>query len=225
MQRYYRISKCNPSFSRTFVTVRRYLKKDIEPYYLVIYKWQGEESQNFVMPRHGNASNPHCGSYYRKDKLLKNKVDELIDSGKSTEQIYSELKKISSNTVSETVCSPKLINNRKFAKKETNGNVLSEAEALIYNVKSINSMMSTVVFSERDYVSCSFLPHMISNLKRFCVNGNSIWRVDTTFELVDGLWLTDSTYTNEALVNSQEKHPEFPGPSMWYFHKDQNIYR
>ena len=78
MQRYYRISKCNPSFSRTFVTIRRYLKKDVEPYYLVIYKWQGEESQNFVVPRHENATNPHYGSYYRKDKLLKNKVDSSI---------------------------------------------------------------------------------------------------------------------------------------------------
>ena len=66
---------------------------------------------------------------------------------------------------------------------------------------------------------------MISNLKWFCVNGNSILRVDTTFELVDGLWLTDSTYTNEALIDSRGKHLEFPGPSMWYFHKDQQIYR
>ena len=57
MQRYYRISKCNPSFPRTFVTVRRYLENGVEPYYLVIYKWQGEEIQNFVMPRHVNTSN------------------------------------------------------------------------------------------------------------------------------------------------------------------------
>ena len=63
---------------------------------------------------------------------------------------------------------------KSLQKKETNGYVLSEAEALIYNMKSINSMMSTAVFSERDYVFCNFLPHMISNLKRYCVNGNSI---------------------------------------------------
>ena len=140
-------------------------------------------------------------------------------------QLNKFTKKVSTNTVSETMPFPKLINNQKFAKKETNGNILSEAEALIYNQKSITSLMSTVVFSERDNVSCNFLPHMISNLKRFCVNGNSIWRVDTTFELVDGLWLTGSTYTNETLINSQGKHPEFPGPSMWHFHKDQKIYR
>ena len=43
MQRYYRIRKCNSNFSRTFVTVRRYLKKNVEPYYLVIYKLQSED--------------------------------------------------------------------------------------------------------------------------------------------------------------------------------------
>ena len=47
----------------------------------------------------------------------------------------------------------------------------------------------------------------------------------TTFELVDGLWLTDSTYANIALADSQGKHPEFLGPNMWHFHKDQKIYR
>ena len=59
MQRHYRISKCNPNFSKTFVTVRRYLKKNVEPYYLVIYKLQGEESQNFVMPRHRIHTKDH----------------------------------------------------------------------------------------------------------------------------------------------------------------------
>ena len=81
-------------------------------------------------------------------------------------QLSKFTKKVRTNTVSETMLLPKLINNQKFAKKETNGNVLSKAEALIYNEKSITSLMSTVVFSERDNVSCNFLPHTISNLKR-----------------------------------------------------------
>ena len=52
---------------------------------------------------------------------------------------------------------------------------------------------------------------MLNNLFKFCVLGNAILRVDTTFELVDGLWLTDTTYTNEALVDLKGKHPEY-----WY---------
>ena len=37
MQRYYWASKYNPSFSITFVTFLRYLKKDIKTYYFVIF--------------------------------------------------------------------------------------------------------------------------------------------------------------------------------------------
>ena len=55
--------------------------------------------------------------------------------------------------------------------------------------------------------------------------GNSILHVDTTFELVDGLWLTDTTFSHEALINHRNgKHPEFPGPSFWHFKKDHETY-
>ena len=50
--------------------------------------------------------------------------------------------------------------------------------------------------------------------------------MDTTFELVDGLWLTDSTFTHEGLVVAGTgKHPKFPGPSLWHFRKDRQTYR
>lgn len=58
---------------------------------------------------------------------------------------------------------------------------------------------------------------MVNDLYRFCVNGNLVLRVDTTFELVEGLWLTDTTYTNKALIDLKGKNPEFPGPSLWHF--------
>ena len=41
LSRYYRVSKHKKSFSRTFATVRKYLKKKVEPFYLVLYKWSG----------------------------------------------------------------------------------------------------------------------------------------------------------------------------------------
>ena len=103
--------------------------------------------------------------------------------------------------------------------------MLSEAETLIYTVKSVTSMMNMIVFSSRDYIAFNYLPQIINNVKKFCVHGNSILRVASTFELIDGLWLTDTTYTNEALLDSQGKHPEFPGPSMWHFRKDRQCYR
>ena len=66
---------------------------------------------------------------------------------------------------------------------------------------------------------------MLNDIHRFCVLGNSILRIDTTFELVDGLWLTDTTYANESLINQSNKHPEFPGPSFWHFKKSRESYR
>ena len=60
---------------------------------------------------------------------------------------------------------------------------------------------------------------------RFCVKGNSVWQVDTTFELTDRLWLTDSSYQNESLINENGCHPTFPGPSMWHFRKTREVYR
>ena len=49
--------------------------------------------------------------------------------------------------------------------------------------------------------------------------------MDTTFELVGGLWLTDTTYTNEALLNSNGRNPELPGPSFWHFQKTIECFR
>ena len=66
---------------------------------------------------------------------------------------------------------------------------------------------------------------MLNDLYRFCVVGNSVLRVGITFELVNSLWLTDTTYTNKALVDLSEKHPEFPGPSLRNFRKTRESYR
>lgn len=65
---------------------------------------------------------------------------------------------------------------------------------------------------------------MLNNLFKFCVLENSILRLDTTFELVDGLWLTDTTYKNEALIDLKRKQPEFPGPSFSHFRKTRESY-
>ena len=43
---------------------------------------------------------------------------------------------------------------------------------------------------------------------------------------MDKLWLTDTSYTNTALIKTQDtKHSEFPGPMMVHFTKDQGTYR
>ena len=64
------------------------------------------------------------------------------------------------------------------------------------------------------------------NVERFCVNGNSVFRIDTTFEIIDGLWVTDTSYTNESIIKvDDQENPEFPGPMMVHFRKDEATYR
>ena len=52
---------------------------------------------------------------------------------------------------------------------------------------------------------------MLVNMHRFYVLGNSTWTVDTTFQVAGKLWLTDSLYENETLLDENGKHPTFPG--------------
>ena len=57
-------------------------------------------------------------------------------------------------------------------------------------------------------------------------NINSVFRCDTTFEIIDKLWLTDTSYTNTALIKTPvTEHPEFRGHMMMYFKKNQGKYR
>ena len=75
----------------------------------------------------------------------------------------------------------------------------------------------------------------ISTNVNYCIIRKGKWKskfnyfvwilcIDTIFEVVDGLWLTDTTYTNEALVELKGKHLKFPGPCFWHFRKTRGSY-
>ena len=54
------------------------------------------------------------------------------------------------------------------------------------------------------------------------VNGNSVLQVDTTFELVEGLWLSDTTYTNKALIHLKGKMQSSLGQAFGIFVRPEN---
>ena len=54
---------------------------------------------------------------------------------------------------------------------------------------------------------------MLNDLKKFCVIRDSPWADETTFKVVDELWLINSSYTNFSLINKENKHPQLPRPS------------
>ena len=62
--------------------------------------------------------------------------------------------------------------------------------------------------------------YMLKDMERFCIEGSTELNMDTTFDLVYGLWLTDTSYRNLAVVDKNGNHPEFARPSMWHFPKD-----
>ena len=224
--RFYRTSKNNPDFSRLTATVRACNEIEMKPYYLIMYRWPGDKQKEFIVPRHGNATKPTTNAYYWRDPCVFTETDDMITEAMSTERIYSTMANKSSETVSETVNSPKVIDNRKLASKkstEVEQQHHSEAEILVSSLHSV-PLIQSVSFNKEQYISFNSLPNMLNDVYRFCGLGNSILQIDTTFELVDGLWLTDTTFTNEALIDLNGKHPEFPGPSFWHFKKTRESY-
>ena len=79
--------------------------------------------------------------------------------------------------------------------------------------------MKVVNFTPNEYSTVNFHPRMINDIERFCVKKKGIFSVDTTFEVCDGLLLTDTCYPNMSLIKEDRTHPEFPGPSFWHFRR------
>lgn len=102
---------------------------------------------------------------------------------------------------------------------------LPECESLVQQMRKEKLNIQSVVLLPEHYVSFNTTDQMLKDVGRFCINGNSVFLVDTTFELSEGLWLTDSSFTYEALLKENGEHPIFPGPYMWHFKKSQEVYR
>ena len=69
--------------------------------------------------------------------------------------------------------------------------------------------MKNVIVQPDHYISFNATGQLLKYM--FCVHGNSILIVDTTFELCNGLWLTDGAFINESLIKDEGDHPYLPG--------------
>ena len=65
----------------------------------------------------------------------------------------------------------------------------------------------------------------LNDLSLFCAHGSSVLRVDTTFEIIDNLWLADTSFNSESLINENTNHADFPGPCTVSFRKDREAYQ
>eukprot|EP00794_Sanderia_malayensis_P013682 gene13682-biopygen10980 len=231
LTRTYRQNKCNPEFVQMFATVRQADHKDEDPYYLMSYNWKnGDENaeKNFVLSRHGNAKRPHATTYMKQNPAIKKKAVNMLSNTASCAKVYRDLIK-EAKTPNEEPCNPKFVHNIKARKKvhvrQETGAGIPECETLVQQMRNEKCNIESVVLMQEHYVSFCATNQMLADIDRFCVHGNSVFIVDTTFELSDGFWLTDSSFSYEALVNEKGIHPVFPGPYMWHFRKDRRTYR
>ena len=153
--------------------------------------------------------------------MLKN-LDRELSTGLSCEQIYINNNRDEDNP--NKIINLKTVHNRKQQSNQPITKKLSETETLIKIVQS-KGYVRSVKFQDESYIAINYKDYMIDDMVRFCVNNDSILNVDTTFDIVPGLWLTDTSYKHLGLIDAHGKNPEFPGPSMWHFKKDRREFR
>ena len=129
---------------------------------------------------------------------------------------------------------PKVTSNRKYEKErdrltgtlpnEITSNCI-EADFIIQYLKD-DAFIRTCSFTPSKYCTVNYHTQLLVDLERFCVKKGAIFMVDTTFEICEGLWLTDTSYSNLSSVKKSDgKHPDFPGPGFWHFKKDRTTFR
>ena len=243
LTRIYRKNKANPELVHMIVTVRKKNKKDSEKYYITSYRVSSTESQenfkeNFKVPRHGNALKPTAASYYRTDKKVLEQAAASLTENKSCAAVYENLASLSLSSVSSELCNPKQVQNIKQAisrqdlasqGNSTQSSSNDEMTRIVSQMRSTNSselFTRLVTILPEHYFSVHFTDGSIQDVEQFCVYRNSVFRIDTTFEIVNNFWVTDASYTNESLISELTgKNPEFPGPIMLHFKKDRPTYR
>ena len=76
------------------------------------------------------------------------------------------------------------------------------------------AFVKSLTLNKDEYNALNYIQEQLWDFYSFCVKGNSTLSIDFTFEICEGLYLTDSTYQSFSLVDQYGKHPEFPGPSF-----------
>ena len=178
IKRPYRQNKYNPWLTNIISQVKPVSCQHYHHYYLMIYKTASQEEDAvappFIMPRHGNATNPGTCAYYRQDSSVKETIDKCINLGQSNDRIYVDLASKEKNSLSETVRDPKVISNQKYASKEKNQNGAdvnkdTDAECIVRYIKRNDSYIKSFHLDSEQYSAINYLPHQLTDIKRFCV--------------------------------------------------------
>ena len=200
LQRTYRRNKANPALQHMIATVRRKDKKTPEDFYISSYRLDAtvdevEFDDSFKTPRHGNAMKPTAANYYRANNELMLSVENALEKRMSCDQMYNSYSRTSVATVSADVRNPRQIHNlKKNIEKRTKENQ-DEIERMVIQMRDNNaeSFTRAITILHTHFVSIHFLDENVADIYRFCVKGTSVFRADTTFEIIDNFWVTDTS--------------------------------
>ena len=148
----------------------------------------------------------------------------------SSSSIHNEVNREAKISVGKEMEDPKQLwnlksNLSKTKRESSSNNGVVDRIVTAIKLEQGKSLIRNMTILPQCYVTFAFTVDCLSGLKRCCVNSSSVFRCDTTFEVIDKLWLVDTSYTNTALIKTQDKkHPEFPRPIKVHFTKDQETY-
>lgn len=76
----------------------------------------------------------------------------------------------------------------------------SQTDCIVRYLKTNDSFVETFFLDREQYSAFNYIPYQLTDIRRFCVKDQGILSTDTTFEICEGLYFTDTSYQNESLI-------------------------
>ena len=193
VQRIYRYNKWNETFIHLIVIAKRFMH-----HYIMAYKNNLPE-EKFVMSRHGNAYKATAPEYHRTDKKTLLSIKDEILSDKPIAKIYKKRNDTQATDFSECIKNPKQLYNMKMRNVDAShdGSLPISTDDVIKQIKwSEGAYMQSLTFRKDHFYHINYNRKSLNDIKKFCSKDFSVLRFDTTFEIVNGFWLTDTSYSN-----------------------------
>ena len=116
--------------------------------------------------------------------------------------------------VGEEIGNPKQLwnlknNLNKTEKESSNNSGIFDRIVVLTKLEQGKSFIHNVIKLPQYYIVFKFTDDCLEVVETCCVNSNRVFTCDTTFEIIDRLWLTQTNYTNVALIKTENsKHSE-----------------
>ena len=116
--------------------------------------------------------------------------------------------------VGEEIGNPKQLwnlknNLNKTEKESSNNSGVFDRIVALTKLEQGKSFIHNVTKLPQYYIVFKFTDDCLEGVETYCVNSNRVFTCDTTFEIIDRLWLTQTNYTNVALIKTENsKHSE-----------------